>query len=74
MTDYCKKGSKIYLVGALQTRKWSDQSGAERYSTEVVLQKFRGELQLLDAHGGGKGGSDRDGHRQRQADPIDDPV
>lgn len=60
VTDYCKKGAKIYLVGALQTRKWSDQSGADRYTTEVVLQKFRGELQLLDAHGGkSSAGADR---------------
>jgi single-strand DNA-binding protein len=45
--QYCKKGSKVYVEGALQTRKWTDQSGAEKLSTEVVLQKFRGELTLL---------------------------
>lgn len=45
---YVKKGSKVYVEGALQTRKWTDQNGAERYTTEVVLQKFRGELVLLD--------------------------
>jgi single-strand DNA-binding protein len=45
---YLKKGSKVYLEGALQTRKWQDQSGADRYSTEVVLQNFRGELAMLD--------------------------
>jgi single-strand DNA-binding protein len=56
--QYLKKGSKVYLEGALQTRKWQDQSGQDRYSTEVVLQKFRGELQMLDARGqGGEGGS-----------------
>src|SRR5277367_7176779 len=44
---FLKKGSKIYVEGALQTRKWTDQSGAEKYSTEIVLQKFRGELTLL---------------------------
>lgn len=49
--QYLKKGSKVYLDGALQTRKWTDQSGAEKYSTEVVLQKFKGELVLLDARG-----------------------
>lgn len=46
--QYLKKGSKVYLEGQLQTRKWQDQSGADRYSTEVVLQRFRGELTLLD--------------------------
>lgn len=45
---YVKKGSKIYLEGQLQTRKWQDQSGNDRYSTEVVLQRYRGELTLLD--------------------------
>ena len=46
--QYLKKGSKVYIEGQLQTRKWQDQSGADRYSTEVVLQKFRGEIALLD--------------------------
>ena len=46
---YIKKGSKVYVEGALQTRKWQDQSGADKYTTEIVLQKFRGELQLLDS-------------------------
>ena len=54
--NYLKKGSKVYLEGALQTRKWTDQQGVEKYSTEVVLQKFRGELQMLDARGEGGGG------------------
>jgi len=53
--QYCKKGTKVYLEGQLQTRKWQDQSGADRYTTEVVLQRFRGELQLLDSRGGGEG-------------------
>jgi single-strand DNA-binding protein len=52
--QYCKKGTKVYLEGQLQTRKWQDQSGADRYTTEVVLQRFRGELQLLDSRGGGE--------------------
>jgi single-strand DNA-binding protein len=56
--QYCKKGSKVYLEGQLQTRKWQDQSGADRYTTEVVLQRFRGELQLLDSRGGGGEGRD----------------
>src|SRR5919107_932825 len=56
--SYLRKGSKVYLEGQLQTRKWTDQSGADRYSTEVVLQRFRGELVLLDSRGGGGGGED----------------
>ena len=56
---YLRKGSKIYIEGQLQTRKWTDQSGVEKYSTEVVLQRFRGELQMLDRAGeGGGGGGD----------------
>ena len=51
--QYLKKGSKVYLEGALQTRKWTDQQGQEKYSTEVVLQKFRGELIMLDGKGEG---------------------
>jgi single-strand DNA-binding protein len=54
--QYLKKGSKVFIEGQLQTRKWQDQSGQDRYSTEVVLQGFRGELTLLDRAGGGSGG------------------
>jgi single-strand DNA-binding protein len=50
---YLHKGSKIYVEGQLQTRKWTDQSGQEKYTTEVVLQRFRGELTMLDARGAG---------------------
>ena len=57
--SYLKKGSKVYIEGQLQTRKWQDQSGNDRYTTEIVLQKFRGELQLLDAREGGGGGGGR---------------
>jgi single-strand DNA-binding protein len=53
---YLKKGSKVYIEGQLQTRKWTDQSGVEKYSTEVVLQRFRGELTMLDTRGSGGGG------------------
>ncbi|MBP0440927.1 single-stranded DNA-binding protein [Tianweitania sediminis] len=53
--QYLKKGMKVYLEGALQTRKWQDKDGQDRYSTEVVLQKFRGELQMLDSRGQGGG-------------------
>jgi single-strand DNA-binding protein len=56
--SYLRKGSKVYLEGQIQTRKWTDQSGADRYSTEVVLQRFRGELVLLDSRGGGGGAGD----------------
>ena len=51
---YVKKGSKLYIEGALQTRKWTDNTGAEKYTTEVVLQRFRGDLTMLD---GGRGGA-----------------
>lgn len=49
---YLKKGSKVYLEGQLETRKWTDQSGAEKYTTEVVLRPYRGELTMLDSRGG----------------------
>jgi single-strand DNA-binding protein len=49
--SYLRKGSKVYLEGALQTRKWTDKDGVEKYSTEIVLQKYRGELVLLDSKG-----------------------
>jgi len=55
--QYVRKGSSLYIEGAIQTRKWTDQSGAEKYSTEIVLQRFRGELTLLGSK------SDRDGER-----------
>jgi single-strand DNA-binding protein len=54
--SYLRKGSKVYLEGQIQTRKWQDNNGQDKYSTEVVLQRFRGELVLLDAKGGGGGG------------------
>jgi single-strand DNA-binding protein len=54
--QYLKKGMKVYVEGQLQTRKWTDQQGQDRSTTEVVLQKFRGELQMLDARGEGGGG------------------
>ena len=55
--SYLKKGSTIYIEGAIQTRKWADQSGVEKYSTEIVLQKFRGELTMLGGRGDGGGAS-----------------
>ncbi|WP_234685570.1 single-stranded DNA-binding protein [Bradyrhizobium monzae] len=54
--QYLKKGAKVYIEGALQTRKWTDQQGAEKYSTEVVLQGFNSTLTMLDGRGGGGGG------------------
>ena len=66
--QYLRKGSKVYLEGQLETRKWQDQSGNDRYSTEVVLRPYRSELTLLDSRGGGGqgggggfGGSDQSG-------------
>jgi single-strand DNA-binding protein len=56
--NYLKKGAKVYIEGSLQTRKWTDNAGVEKYSTEVVLQKFRGELTMLDTKGEGGGGRD----------------
>jgi single-strand DNA-binding protein len=58
---YLKKGAKIYIEGALQTRKWTDQQNQERYSTEVVLQRFRGELTMLDGARGASGGGAMEG-------------
>jgi single-strand DNA-binding protein len=53
---YLRKGAKVYVEGSLQTRKWTDKDGQEKYSTEIVLQNFRGELTMLDTKGGGDGG------------------
>lgn len=55
--QYLKKGSKVYLEGALQTRKWQDKDGKDKYSTEVVLQGFNSTLTMLDGRSGGGGGS-----------------
>jgi single-strand DNA-binding protein len=64
---FLKKGSKIYVEGALQTRKWTDQSGQERYSTEVVVGRFKGELTMLDTRGGGEGAGEGGGFRSDRA-------
>lgn len=69
--QYLKKGAKVYIEGALQTRKWQDQNGNDRYSTEVVLQKFRGELQMLDSRG--EGGSTDSGSPGSSCD-LDDEI
>lgn len=54
--QYLKKGSTVYIEGQLETRKWQDQSGADRYTTEIVLRQFRGDLTLLGGRDGGSGG------------------
>ena len=56
--QYVKKGSKIYVEGQLRTRKWQDQSGQDRYTTEIVLDGFNGVMTMLDSRGGGGGGGD----------------
>ncbi len=69
--QYLKKGSKVYVEGQLQTRKWQDQSGQERYSTEVVLQGFGGNLTMLDGRTGGGGGmhdNDQDSYGSSSGD------
>jgi single-strand DNA-binding protein len=79
---YLRKGAKVYVEGQLQTRKWTDKDGAEKYSTEVVLQNFRGELTMLDGKGGGSegggGGSFGGGARETpasfQRDEMDDEI
>ena len=67
---YLHKGSKVYLEGQLQTRKWTGQDGQERYTTEVVLQRFRGELTMLDSRGEGGGGYDAPGGQTDRAAPA----
>ena len=72
--QYLRKGSKVYLEGQLQTRKWQDQSGADRYSTEVVLQGFGSTLTMLDGKGDGGGGQSHGGGGYSpppQGDPYD---
>ena len=64
--QYLKKGSKVYIEGQLETRKWQDQSGQDRYSTEVVLRPYRSELTILDSRGGG-GGGDQGGYDDRDS-------
>lgn len=71
--QYLKKGSKIYVEGALQTRKWTDQSGVEKYSTEIVLQGFGGVLTMLDGKSNGSE-EDRQAISQRPAPKRPDPI
>ena len=59
---YLRKGSEVYIEGQIETRKWSDKDGQERYTTEIVLRQFRGELQLVGGRGGGGGGGEEGGY------------
>ncbi|MGH6827465.1 MAG: single-stranded DNA-binding protein, partial [Rhizomicrobium sp.] len=76
--QYLRKGAKVYLEGSLQTRKWTDKEGAEKYSTEVVLQRFNGTLVMLDSRSEGAGGRDRIGASEApqafQRDELDDEI
>lgn len=76
--QYVKKGAQIYISGQLQTRKWTDQSGVEKYSTEVVLQGFKAELHLLGGRSGSRSDDDGDGYQSEQqsggAIPLDDAI
>ena len=78
--QYLRKGSTVYIEGALETRKWQDQSGQDRYTTEVALRPYRGELTLLDSRGEGGGGYDQDrgggfgGEGRAPAGGIDDEI
>src|SRR3954470_5144020 len=71
--QYLKKGAKVYLEGQLQTRKYTDKDGTEKYSTEIVLQKFRGELTMLDGRNGAEGGSSYGGDSFGQSSPMERP-
>ena len=72
--QYLKKGAKVYIEGQLQTRKYTDQQGQERYSTEVVLQQFRGELTMLDSRGAGSLSESAAGDDFGQTGPLDRPA
>ncbi|MDE2318115.1 MAG: single-stranded DNA-binding protein [Rhodospirillales bacterium] len=67
---YLRKGSKLYIEGKLQTRKWTDQSGQERYTTEIMIGRFNGELVLLDRAGGGMGGGEEPAPRAASSAPA----
>ena len=67
--NYLRKGSTVYIEGALQTRKWADAQGVEKYSTEIVLQKFRGELTMLGGKGDGASASSGGGGGFQRAQP-----
>ncbi len=70
---YLRKGSKVYIEGALETRKWTDQQGVEKYSTEVVIKQFRGELTMLDGRNEGGGERSSGGYASGQGDDMGVP-
>ena len=70
--QYLRKGSKVYVEGQLETRKWQDQSGQDRYTTEIALRPFRGELTLLDGRGEGGGGGGGGGYDQDRGGSFGD--
>jgi single-strand DNA-binding protein len=75
--QYLRKGSKVYLEGQLQTRKWTDKDGQEKYTTEVVLQRFRGELVMLDSRGDGapaRNGTSEEPQRSFDRAEMDDEI
>jgi len=67
--QYLRKGSQVYIEGKLETRKWQDQSGQDRYSTEVVLRPYAGEMTFLDSPGGSGGGGQADGYADHNDAP-----
>ena len=73
---YLRKGSQVYLEGQLETRKWQDQAGQDRYTTEIVLRQYRGELQLIGGKGEGGGDAPSEAPRQRKAadDDLSDEI
>jgi single-strand DNA-binding protein len=71
--SYLRKGSKVYVEGSIETRKWADQSGQEKFSTEIVVQKFRGELTML-GDAGGSGGGSSSGAPRKPARELDDDI
>ncbi|MCR4623470.1 MAG: single-stranded DNA-binding protein [Alphaproteobacteria bacterium] len=71
---YLKKGSKVYLEGQLQTRKWQDKDGADRYTTEIVLPRFKGELTMLDSAGSSFGDNGGDAQMDQPPAGIDDDI
>ncbi|MEY4706997.1 MAG: hypothetical protein RJB58_720 [Pseudomonadota bacterium] len=76
--QYLKKGAKVYLEGSLQTRKWTDKDGADKYSTEIVLNRFNGTMVMLDGRSGGGGGDGGRGTNETpanfQRDEMDDEI
>jgi single-strand DNA-binding protein len=72
--DYLKKGAKVFIEGQLETRKWTDQSGADKYSTEVVLRPFRGELTMLDTRSGQSAQTQQQTQAPPKGNDFDDDI